>query len=117
QAEDGIRDLTVTGVQTCALPISVEARARTARAETRRTGHVSSNPHAWCKYFLNRGVRCQGFRQVSDSPPRCDRSVREPPESGSYWRDYHHRARRAGHCPSSTCRPPCPPRTAPPNRL
>src|SRR2546430_8797155 len=26
QAEDGIRDLTVTGVQTCALPISVPAR-------------------------------------------------------------------------------------------
>src|SRR5205085_9262364 len=27
QAEDGIRDLTVTGVQTCALPISLVARA------------------------------------------------------------------------------------------
>src|SRR2546430_9118347 len=26
QAEDGIRDLTVTGVQTCALPISVSSR-------------------------------------------------------------------------------------------
>src|SRR2546427_4133043 len=26
QAEDGIRDLTVTGVQTCALPISVSTR-------------------------------------------------------------------------------------------
>src|SRR2546427_11807915 len=26
QAEDGIRDLTVTGVQTCALPISIAAR-------------------------------------------------------------------------------------------
>src|SRR2546430_10610558 len=26
QAEDGIRDLTVTGVQTCALPISAPAR-------------------------------------------------------------------------------------------
>src|SRR2546427_12725736 len=26
QAEDGIRDLTVTGVQTCALPIYVQAR-------------------------------------------------------------------------------------------
>src|SRR2546427_4311711 len=26
QAEDGIRDLTVTGVQTCALPISVAAQ-------------------------------------------------------------------------------------------
>src|SRR2546430_3192124 len=25
QAEDGIRDLTVTGVQTCALPISADA--------------------------------------------------------------------------------------------
>src|SRR5438874_8015196 len=28
QAEDGIRDLYVTGVQTCALPISVHGRAR-----------------------------------------------------------------------------------------
>src|SRR2546427_13120490 len=27
QAEDGIRDLTVTGVQTCALPISVGSRS------------------------------------------------------------------------------------------
>src|SRR2546430_12094816 len=26
QAEDGIRDLTVTGVQTCALPISIYTR-------------------------------------------------------------------------------------------
>src|SRR2546430_7558874 len=31
QAEDGIRDLTVTGVQTCALPISRHARRRGAR--------------------------------------------------------------------------------------
>src|SRR2546427_8015467 len=28
QAEDGIRDLTVTGVQTCALPISIGASYR-----------------------------------------------------------------------------------------
>src|SRR5207245_4322020 len=28
QAEDGIRDATVTGVQTCALPISARARSR-----------------------------------------------------------------------------------------
>src|SRR3989475_3237101 len=28
QAEDGIRDLTVTGVQTCALPIAIPAIAR-----------------------------------------------------------------------------------------
>src|SRR2546430_10375300 len=31
QAEDGIRDLTVTGVQTCALPISAADFARTKR--------------------------------------------------------------------------------------
>src|SRR2546430_6871378 len=54
QAEDGIRDLTVTGVQTCALPISlkgdvrkvelqVEAlRAERARAEAERAAQVDS---------------------------------------------------------------------------
>src|SRR5688572_32418629 len=31
QAEDGIRDLTVTGVQTCALPISAQRRQRHQR--------------------------------------------------------------------------------------
>src|SRR5688572_32484309 len=37
QAEDGIRDLTVTGVQTCALPISpaVQAAANAAAPVTR----------------------------------------------------------------------------------
>src|SRR2546430_11431189 len=30
QAEDGIRDLTVTGVQTCALPISLRVRGHAA---------------------------------------------------------------------------------------
>src|SRR2546430_5509438 len=35
QAEDGIRDLTVTGVQTCALPIS---RRRSTRMPRRSTG-------------------------------------------------------------------------------
>src|SRR5256885_2786672 len=35
QAEDGIRDYKVTGVQTCALPILVEWRASTAYSLTR----------------------------------------------------------------------------------
>src|SRR2546427_1436419 len=35
QAEDGIRDLTVTGVQTCALPISAAVRL-TCRREPER---------------------------------------------------------------------------------
>src|SRR2546430_9587262 len=38
QAEDGIRDLTVTGVQTCALPIS--AARRRDRCRSRRTGET-----------------------------------------------------------------------------
>src|SRR2546430_4695523 len=35
QAEDGIRDLTVTGVQTCALPISTARRERRDVVERR----------------------------------------------------------------------------------
>src|SRR2546430_4187329 len=35
QAEDGIRDLTVTGVQTCALPISLLLSPRPARSRDR----------------------------------------------------------------------------------
>src|SRR2546430_12563346 len=33
QAEDGIRDLTVTGVQTCALPISCSSEPNSLRGE------------------------------------------------------------------------------------
>src|SRR6266853_3015391 len=36
QAEDGIRDLTVTGVQTCALPIWGDARGRAFPAAQQR---------------------------------------------------------------------------------
>src|SRR2546430_13352985 len=38
QAEDGIRDLTVTGVQTCALPISIECNSRAQEAYFEQTG-------------------------------------------------------------------------------
>src|SRR2546426_7853598 len=43
QAEDGIRDYKVTGVQTCALPILPERRSalRSGRAQTgTRAGHL-----------------------------------------------------------------------------
>src|SRR5690606_39615644 len=49
QAEDGIRDFHVTGVQTCALPISVRFARRHAtawpawRAPPARTGALSRN--------------------------------------------------------------------------
>src|SRR5205823_10121253 len=38
QAEDGIRDKLVTGVQTCALPISLRRAHRPARLRHRRAG-------------------------------------------------------------------------------
>src|SRR5207245_8781002 len=48
QAEDGIRDATVTGVQTCALPICADRRwgerARSARSSLRRP-HLAGGPH------------------------------------------------------------------------
>src|SRR5258707_11073373 len=52
QAEDGIRDIGVTGVQTCALPISV----RTPRRATPPPG-----PHRWRPGLHPRGP---------ESPPR-----------------------------------------------
>src|SRR6266542_5881572 len=36
QAEDGIRDATVTGVQTCALPISAATRRRRSKTQVER---------------------------------------------------------------------------------
>src|SRR2546430_9179538 len=43
QAEDGIRDLTVTGVQTCALPISLIRRAQSVH-RSRSAGRSASIP-------------------------------------------------------------------------
>src|SRR5216683_5339187 len=44
QAEDGIRDLIVTGVQTCALPISRGVRVRAMVRSIARAGGISSLP-------------------------------------------------------------------------
>src|SRR2546430_11300354 len=44
QAEDGIRDLTVTGVQTCALPIFVVLLPAEADREVDRPDHDSRDP-------------------------------------------------------------------------
>src|SRR5256886_10126501 len=44
QAEDGIRDLTVTGVQTCALPISLLSCPRGAQAVSLPPGGAGTSP-------------------------------------------------------------------------
>src|SRR5688572_32532572 len=61
QAEDGIRDLTVTGVQTCALPISMRTHwTRTAKSPARS---CSTTPRTWRR--RNRPAH----RTASPSPP------------------------------------------------
>src|SRR2546430_4904536 len=90
QAEDGIRDLTVTGVQTCALPISL---VRT-RAFPRGLEAFAS---AACKRFqpsrkCPRAYQCQcraaqSRRDVVWSPRSEERRVGK--ECRSRWSPYH----------------------------
>src|SRR5256886_7033036 len=54
QAEDGIRDLTVTGVQTCALPISLAKAKDWVRYSDKATRELDVMPQ-WagsCWYYL-----------------------------------------------------------------
>src|SRR5690606_41021315 len=49
QAEDGIRDFHVTGVQTCALPICRESSERSYRRTTVATSHIPPSLYAAVK--------------------------------------------------------------------
>src|SRR5262249_59517825 len=82
QAEDGIRDWSVTGVQTCALPISAPAtRCPRARRDVVRAAAPRSH----------RGVparpRGQGARGSARGAPAVTRSEerRVGKEGGSWW--------------------------------
>src|SRR2546427_6338500 len=90
QAEDGIRDLTVTGVQTCALPISVlpsrglglRARLRAARGRDRQQLYPrppAHPPDAVVELDRHHGdrLRATGGR----TEPRLG-TAREPPRRG-----------------------------------
>src|SRR2546430_15106221 len=80
QAEDGIRDLTVTGVQTCALPIYREARlpdlpGPRRRARPARRGLEAGRAGAEARHALGRsGEDGHGLlpllRSPSNSPLR-----------------------------------------------
>src|SRR3989442_3305087 len=51
QAEAGIRDADVTGVQTCALPIQAEDGIRDAEEHT---SELQSRPHLVCRLLLGK---------------------------------------------------------------
>src|SRR5690606_39811794 len=64
QAEDGIRDFHVTGVQTCALPISPSERGL-GRRLPRRSGSVRHDPRSEpTRQVVGRGSGRQGVETV-----------------------------------------------------
>src|SRR2546430_11220680 len=93
QAEDGIRDLTVTGVQTCALPISGRRSARGHSLRCLRTSSSRSTSHS------TRRVLVWPTRASSLSPcaktatparPLCRSEERRVGKEGrSRWSPYH----------------------------
>src|SRR2546427_9394512 len=92
QAEDGIRDLTVTGVQTCALPISSDERTgrRDARPHRRLPLHrdiETARQHVVAFSPLTpdrraRGSRCSLFRGEQRRPRAVDADGAAPPKKG-----------------------------------
>src|SRR2546429_3729630 len=95
QAEDGIRDVAVTGVQTCALPISAPpvfphemgtnalsgppgAVARLARSEE-HTSELQSRLHLVCRLLLEKKNQ---RRDAAELGVHADHEVRGPPSNG-----------------------------------
>src|SRR2546430_4138895 len=68
QAEDGIRDLTVTGVQTCALPISDGQLGRVRRDGREELEGTQAHDRADVRPAVLRGVAGAGLAGVP--PPR-----------------------------------------------
>src|SRR5437762_11743945 len=85
QAEDGIRDTSVTGVQTCALPISVIEHRQPI--EVRRDTDAAWPFHA----LLNRdgapqGGRSEERRVGKEGRDRRERDERREEDEPSKWR-------------------------------
>src|SRR2546426_8029956 len=91
QAEDGIRDYKVTGVQTCALPISIAVVsmdfARGA-AEAHPLGVRSNSPASYNKLYRNNGDGT--FTDVSrEAGILRSEERRVGKECRSRWSPYH----------------------------
>src|SRR3712207_6993931 len=96
QAEDGIRDIGVTGVQTCALPISPGSEEHPARLELERqraVGRRWAGPGHLVQR-LARAARPAGDRAGVARPAggvggRRSEERRGGKECGSRWSPYH----------------------------
>src|SRR2546422_7929869 len=91
QAEDGIRDVAVTGVQTCALPISSQRRRiRAEKGPTtnqyRRNRRRAAESVAWTRVSVARRVPPtgpSGTAQIRSEERRVGKECR------SRWSPYH----------------------------
>src|SRR5690349_24550136 len=85
QAEDGIRDLYVTGVQTCALPISIEQHGRDAAVPGFGDVVGALVQKTWG------GVKpADGYGQARSEERRVGKECR------SRWSPYHEKKKRSG---------------------
>src|SRR5256885_12973012 len=86
QAEDGIRDYKVTGVQTCALPISSADNSipgKTGPAQLRWEGPASARAGT----NFNVSLRVTSGEQIRAAPRSEERRVGK--ECRSRWSPYH----------------------------
>src|SRR2546430_16548809 len=84
QAEDGIRDLTVTGVQTCALPIYHRGGPLRPGARDRRHGAPAQGMmrHFLSSADLTRDAALQVFQLAADLKQRWKAGRRGAPLAG-----------------------------------
>src|SRR2546430_13520061 len=92
QAEDGIRDLTVTGVQTCALPISAgtgrPGGPERARAPARQEQSKSPRPRR-IVYQRQSGLGARQLGDLSGTVEQRSEERRVGKECRSRWSPYH----------------------------
>src|SRR5256886_4344411 len=91
QAEDGIRDLTVTGVQTCALPISMPLANVRSNKEVIRASRVVRKRHGVSSDYLKTTQTLTPAASASGSRSQPYRSEerRVGKECRSRWSPYH----------------------------
>src|SRR2546426_3408631 len=91
QAEDGIRDYKVTGVQTCALPISLQGSDLIIHADDLWFAHIASMDDQVRPLQCVQRLIPQYTVSVGDQPDGCERSEerRVGKECRSRWSPYH----------------------------
>src|SRR5204862_5448616 len=86
QAEDGIRDLYVTGVQTCALPI---CGGRAARGTARGAAGRSSGGAARARLGVRQAIEGKEGDQRKGQPKERSEERRVGKECRARWWRYH----------------------------